>query len=441
MGKSSREGTPMEGLAAARNENKWYRLDNAAKIYPAVTNAKRASVYRMSVELREKVDPETLQTALMQTLPRFPTFGVRMQQGLFWYYFEQNLKKASVFPERAPICRPIDLKETNGYLFRVNYYHARISLEVFHVLSDGTGAVAFLKALVFNYLALHGKPVVADDGILDGHVCPALSEIEDSFQRYYDQNAISSRAESKAYQLKGTRILPQYVRLTQGILRADAFKQLAGNSGSTVTEYTASLIIYAIYETQLKGRGSRQPVKISIPVNLRKHLESSTLRNFSSYVNVGMTFGSGDYTFERILEAIRDQLRNDVKKEKLLEKIGANVSAERSPFIRFAPLVLKNIALRTAYSLYGEKLITTTLSNIGVVRVPDSMKNAIKKIDFILGAPVMNAFSCAMCTFEDSMTISFTRIMEETDIERFFFRFLSGKGLDIVIESNYEASL
>lgn len=431
----------MNAQAAAKNDNRWYRLDNAAKIYPAVTNAKRASVYRMSVDLREKVNPEILQTALTQTLPRFPTFSVRMQKGLFWYYFEQNLKKAAVFWERAPICRPIDLRETNGYLFRVNYYNTRISLEVFHVLSDGTGAVAFLKALVFNYLALLGRPVVADDDILDGQTCPALGEVEDSFLKYYDQKAISSRKEDKAYQLKGTRIAPQYVRLTQGILRPDAIKRLAEDCSATVTEYTAALIIDAIYETRLKGRGNRQPVKISIPVNLRKHLESNTLRNFSSYVNVGMTFDSGEYTFEQILESVREQLRNDVQKEKLIEKIGANVSAERSPFIRFAPLFLKNIALRTAYSLYGEKLVTTTLSNIGVVRVPDSMKDDIKRFDFILGAPVLNAFSCAMCTFEESMTISFTRVIEETDIERFFFRFLAKKGLDIVIESNYGAAL
>lgn len=431
----------MDAQAAKKNENRWYRLDNAAKIYPAVTNTKRASVYRVSVELREKVNPEILQTALNRTLPRFPTFGVRMQKGLFWYYFEQNLNKAAITRERAPICRAVDLRETNGYLFRVNYYNARISLEVYHVLSDGTGAVSFLKTLVFNYLSLLGKPVVADDDILEGQTCPALGEIEDSFQKYYDQKAISSRSESKAYQLKGTRIAPQYVRLTQGILRPGEFKRLAAGSASTVTEYTAALIISAIYETQLKGRGSRQPVKISIPVNLRKHLESSTLRNFSSYVNVGMTFNSEEYTFERILDSVREQLRNDVSKEKLIEKIGANVSAERSPFIRFAPLFLKNIALRTAYSLYGEKLVTTTLSNIGVVGVPESMKSDIKRFDFILGAPVLNAFSCAMCTFEDSMTISFTRVMEETDIERFFFRFLAKKGLDVVVESNYGAIL
>lgn len=431
----------MTGEAAVKNENRWYRLDNAAKIYPAVTNAKHASVYRMSAELYEKVNPEMLQTALARTLPRFPTFNVRMKKGLFWYYFEHNPEKVAVSWEKAPICRHIDLRETNGYLFRVCYYHSRISLEVFHVLSDGTGALAFLKAIVYNYLLLLGKPVIADESILDGQSWTARSEVEDSFLKYYDQKAISSRSEDKAYQIKGTRIASQHVRLTQGILSPAAFKQLAAGCASTVTEYMAALIIDAIYETQLKGRGSRLPIKISIPVNLRNHLESSTLRNFSSYVNVGMTFGAFAYTFEEILDSVREQLRNDVQKEKLIEKIGANVSAERSPFIRFAPLFLKDIALRTAYNLYGEKLVTTTLSNVGVVSVPESMKNDIKRFDFILGAPELNGLSCAACSFGDSMTISFTRIMEETDIERYFFRFLAKQGLDIIIESNYGAIL
>ncbi len=431
----------MEGQAAVKNENKWYRLDNAAKIYPAVTNAKRASVYRVSVELREKVNPEILQRALSRTVPRFPTFGVRMKRGLFWYFFEHNPGKAFVTWESAPICRPVDLRETSGYLFRVNYYNTRISLEVFHVLSDATGALAFLKALVYNYLSLLGIPVVADAGILDGQTWSDSGEVEDSFLKYYDQKAISSRAEDKAYQLKGTQIAPQNLRLTQGILLPSELKQLAAASASTVTEYIAALLLDAIYETQLKGRGNRLPVKISIPVNLRNHLESSTLRNFSSYVNVGLTFCAGAYTFEEILDAVREQLRSDVSKDKLLEKIGANVSAERSPFVRLAPLFLKNIALRTAFNLYGEKLVTTTLSNIGVVSVPDSMKSHIKRFDFVLGAPTLNAFSCAMCTFGDSMTVSFSRVIEETDIERFFFRFLANKGLNIVVESNYGALL
>ncbi|MEL4105861.1 hypothetical protein AAFA46_03315 [Oscillospiraceae bacterium WX1] len=421
---------------ALKNENRWYKLDNAAKIYPAVTNANRASVYRMSVELMKNVNPKVLQTALTLTLRRFPTFDVRMQRGLFWYYFEHNPGSATVSEELAPICRPVNLRETNGYLFRVTYYHARISLEVFHALSDGTGAITFLKTLVYHYLTLTGRRIVPDESIVAGERCLSHSEIEDSFQKYYDQKAIGSRAEEVAYQVKGTRIPPQNLRVTQGIIPLNAFKQLAKDAGATITEYTAALIIDAVFETQLKGRGHKHPVKVSIPINLRKHFPSTTMRNFTSYVNVGMTFGAGPYAFEEILASVKAQMQDGIKKDKLIERFGANVSAERSPFMRLTPLFLKNIALKTAYTLYGERLVTSVLSNIGVVTIPESMKADIRRFNFILGAPVMNAFSCAVCSFDGSMIVSFSRVMEEADIERFFFRFLAARGLQIVIESN-----
>ena len=91
--------------------------------------------------------------------------------------------------------------------------------------------------------------------------------------------------------------------------------------------------------------------------------------------------------------------------------------------------------------MYGERLVTTTMSNMGVLSLPEGMAGEVRRFDFILPAPKLNAISCAVCTYGESMTVSFTRVMEETDIERFFFRFLSRKGLNIVIESNYGALL
>lgn len=422
-----------------KNENRWYRLDNAAKIYPAISSASHANVFRVAVRLKEAVNPKILQEALELTLRRFPSFDVRMQKGMFWYYLENNPSKPVVTPEKAPICRPIFLKETNGYLFRVSYYNTRMSLEVFHVVADGTGAIAFLKSLLYEYLLLEGKNVEADDGILDVKMYPSADEVEDSFQKYYDPNIKSSRAEKKAYTISGTRISPEAVRVTHGIIPIDEYKHLAKHSGVTVTQYTAALMIYSIYETQLKGKGSRLPVKVSVPINLRSFFPSQTLRNFTSYVNVGLVISAREYTFEEILSTISDQIKNDVQKEKLIEKIGANVSAERSPFMRLAPLFLKSIALKTAYFLYGERLVTSTLSNLGMINLPESMAKYVERFEFVLGAPVKNMMNCAMCTTGEKLTISFSRVMEETEIERFLFRFLSRQGLHITIESNYGA--
>ena len=51
-------------------------------------------------------------------------------------------------------CRYIDPKSNQLYLFRVSYYGTRINLEVFHAVTDGMGAVNFLKELTAGYLEL-----------------------------------------------------------------------------------------------------------------------------------------------------------------------------------------------------------------------------------------------------------------------------------------------
>lgn len=418
------------------NDNKWYKLDNAAKIYPAISNSSRGSVYRVAVLMKSEVKPHLLQEALISTLPRFQGFNIRMMRGLFWFYFEPNPNNPEVTLEKSPVCRPIILEETKGFLFRVCYFHKRISLEVFHSVADGTGAVAFLKSLVYKYLSLDGCEVFAENGVLDGSLYPSMGEVEDSFLKYFNPDLKGNRKEDKAYQIKGTRLTPEAVKVTHGIIPVQKIIQLAKKNEATVTEYITALIIYSIFITQLNGKGHKLPVKISVPVNLRNVLASQTLRNFSSYVNVGFSFSNLEYEFNQILQSVSKQIKSDVQREKLVEKISANVSAERSPFMRLAPLFFKNIALRTAFKFYGERLVTSTLSNIGIIKLPDSMEKYVERFEFVLGAPIINMINCGICSYKDSMVISFTRIMEETDIERYFFRFLAEKGADIVIESN-----
>lgn len=418
------------------NDNNWYKLDNAAKIYPAISGPSRGSVFRVAVQLKCEVNPLILQEALAITLPRFPTLAVKMKKGLFWYYFETNPDIPEVTAEKAPPCRAIETDETNGFLFRVSYYKKRISLEMFHALTDGTGAFTFLKSLTFQYLTLSGFGLFSDGSILDYEVHPSVGEIEDSFEKYYDPRIKSKWNEEKAYHVCGTRMAPESIGIVHGIIPLKSFISLVKENNVTVTEYITALIIYSIYCTQLIGWVSHAPVKISVPVNLRNFFPSQTLRNFSSYVNIGLSFTDKEYTFEQILNIISDKMKNEVQPEKLIEKISANVKAEKNIFMRLAPLVLKNVVLKTAFNAFGENLFTCTLSNLGVISIPDTMEEYIDRFEVILGPPVVNMINCTVCSFMNDMIVTFTKVMYETDIERFFFRFLSEKGLKITIETN-----
>ena len=56
-------------------------------------------------------------------------------------------------------------------LFDVSWYRKRINLEVCHVLTDGTGALQFLRTLVARYLTLC-HPELGDIVILDYGASP-----------------------------------------------------------------------------------------------------------------------------------------------------------------------------------------------------------------------------------------------------------------------------
>ena len=133
---------------------KWYELDNNAKIVPSTTKGSDTRVFRITCELKEEVNGALLQHALDRTVPDFPHFASVLRKGLFWYYLDSSNIHAVVQQENKPACAPIYWDGRRRLLYRVNYYRRRINLEMFHVLTDGTGAFDFLRAIVCNYLKL-----------------------------------------------------------------------------------------------------------------------------------------------------------------------------------------------------------------------------------------------------------------------------------------------
>ena len=152
----------------------WYRLDNAGMVYSAIQRDDYSAVYRFSVVMDAPVDPQRLQKAADRVMPRFPGLQVRLRRGVFWYYFDADPSfLPQVEPDIANPCQPIRFSSRDR-LLRIFYYESRISIELFHALADGAGALVFLKTLTAEYLRQTGVEVPCTDGVLDPAQPPDL---------------------------------------------------------------------------------------------------------------------------------------------------------------------------------------------------------------------------------------------------------------------------
>ena len=414
------------------SEYSWYRLDNAAKIFPAVSGKNSSSVYRISVRLDQNVNQKALEEAVNSALISFPAYRVQMRRGLFWYYLEHNFERALVSEENSYSCGYIKAEKNNGYLFKCSYYKNKISLDVFHVLADGISAINFLKEITACYFKL----ISGDSAGLGSAAAElAYTVMEDSFSKFCTRGPSSKPKKTRAFHVKGTPGGKDYIAVTHGIISASELKKLAKSMDVTVTAYLAALFIYSIYEVTRSYKGCR-PIKLCIPINLRKFHETLTQRNFFTIITVDVDFDKNGYIFEDILKIVSSQLKERVKPEYFMGSVNYYMEAERNIWARMIPLVFKNIALRLICRQTGEETYTGTLSNIGKIDAVPFLQNHIKRFDTLAGASRKNALNCCVCTFEDTMVISFTKSIIETDIECYFFRFISNKGLKITIEQS-----
>ncbi len=419
----------------------WYKLDLSAIVYPTLQRRDFSSVYRLSVLLKEEIDPGLLQKALDMTLPRFPTYKVAIRKGVFWRYLEPNNRPGPfVMPDIKNPCMPMPFKANNRYLIRVYYYGRRISLEAHHCLGDGTGGMCVLQTLTAVYLGLKGHNVKPSGFVLNIDDAPDEEELEDAYMRYANARVCPPRPSEKAYRVRGTKEPFYTLNIIDGIMSVKELMAVAGKYNATLTEYLNSVLLYALLQKQEKEPHLRlKPVKIAMPVNLRRFFPSKTLRNFITMVYPSIDPRLGDYTFDEIVTHVHNFMRYYINEKLLRGDITTNASTQRNPFIRVVPLFIKDFVVRTFYTKIQDKNSSAGLTNMGAMKVPEDMKKHIERFDIYMGQPFSSRTNCAIISFEDTLTINFASSIVENDVERFFFRKLVQDGIHVKIESNKDA--
>ena len=424
---------------AEERKLRWMPLDNAAKIYPAARNQNWSNVFRLSATLTESVDIDVLQSALDVTVRRFPSIAARLRRGVFWYYLQQ-LKSAP--PIRDELSYPLarmSRREVRKCALRVIVYDRRIALEIFHSLTDGSGAMIFLKSLLAEYIQQkYHIHVPAEQGVLGRLESPSREELEDSFQKYAGR-VQASRKENDSWRLRGTPEPDGFLHLTCFQLPVQQTLEKAHEYGVSLTVFLCAAMMQAIQNMQLERQPDcrwRKPIRVQLPVNLRSIFPSRSLRNFALYVTPEIDPRLGEFSFSEICSAIHHRMGLEINPKQMSMKIATNVASERILAVKLMPLFVKNFVMKAVFNAVGERKSCLSLSNLGKITLPQEMMPYVERMDFILGVQATAPHNCGVLSFKDTLYINFIRNVKESELEARFYQVLHDLGLPVQVESN-----
>ena len=416
----------------------WYQLDNAAKIFPGQNSRTWSNVFRVGVELRETVDPALLQQALEQVLPRFPTFDVKIKHGFFWHYFEKNPRTPEVQPDVKNICYRINFKENRGFLFRVYYHDRRIAVDFFHALGDGYANTVFVSTLAAQYLRLRGAEIPPGGAVLNLGDPPTEEEQSDAYRQYASSKAKYDRHDKAVYHAVSEKEGRHLCNYTVGVMSAAQVKQAARRWDCTVTEYLVALLLDIHNHMQPDGKKKPKELCVQVPVNLRRHFPSKTLRNFVVCLRIKLNPAMGDYGFDEIVRLVRLQMQLQNEKKFLNSMMTQNMKVERNPLLRATPLLIKDLGVGISFAITAEQTTTALLSNIGRVELPEEMYPYIEKYMFFTGPGQRNGGRCGVITCGDTLCLTVSNCYRDAAIERALFTRLVKAGVHVKVESNRE---
>ncbi len=428
------------GIDLENNDKEfWYPLDNAAKIYPAVTTDEVTSVYRITVVLKERINIKNLFKAVRIIEPRFPYYKVVLKKGFFWYYLESVDFRTHVRVDDRMPCRRF---RDGGHLFRILVKENKLSVEFSHLLADGGGAYEYLTTLLLKYFELIGIEAPSDFKYhkVDEPVDP--EEFEDSYNRFFQENIPANASRPKAFHLPFPLRSKPRLDVIHAVVSSSQVKEKAKEKGVNVTIYLVAVylaVLQDIFNSLPKRSRYKRHKKIAVevPVNLRNMYQSATMRNFSLFVIPELDLRLGYYTFDEIINTINHQMQLETDKKLINKILAMNVGSERKLLVRSIPLFLKSFVLRLYYYSFGSTQYSGLLTNLGNKSFPESITQHIEHLSLTPPPPnKLIKVGCGVISFNDRMVLTFGNITKSRELERRFMRFLVKEGINVRITNN-----
>ncbi len=422
------------GEESKSTEDFWLRLDNAAKIYPAIQSQEMTAVFRLSAVLKERVKIGPLLRAIALLENRFPYYKMTPRKGFFWYYLQHYNKNITVVRDAGIPCRAFQKDEL---FFRILVKGKNVSVEFSHILTDGSGAFEFLKSLLVTYFKAGGQLSEDTVPILRPGEKPSEEEFEDAFGRYFQTDLPAPVKIPKSFHLPfRLKAMPRFSVMTFLIPISQVMKQ-AKSFNVSLTVYFVGVYLLSLQRlfnklAPLRKKSSRKIFRIQVPVNLRKMYPSKTMRNFSLYVTPEIDLRLGQYSFEEILKIVHHKMQLETDKKLISKIISRNVGAERNVVLKNTPLFIKSLILFFTYRIQGTSRYAGVITNLGKASLNEEADRLIDHFIFIPPPPNKTLkVNCGVIGFADNLIMTFGNITASRELEREFITTLTHAGLHV----------
>jgi hypothetical protein len=404
---------------------KWFKLDNAGKLYSSTISSKATTIFRISVYLKQNININILEISLKNTLKRYPYFKVRLKRGLFWYYLEETDKNIPIQKETYYPCMNFNFKKSKSVPLRILYYNNKLSLEMSHVLTDGNGAIEFLKLLLAQYFEIKDQIKINIPSDIQ-----ISEETEDSFQKYYKRKIPGIKIGKTAFHFPFKKNKEPIYSVTTAKIETDKLLKKSKELSASITELITALQINSIIEIIQKNKYKKRPVSINIPVNLRNIYPSKTMKNFFISITPTIDPRLGEFTFDEILQYTKNYIRQNTDKKYLNPIITRNVKNQKNILFSIFPLKIKDIGMPYIYKIFGEKNYTTGFSNLGILKFPEQIQKNIEEIEVIPPPSEGNLIKSALITNGKYTYLTFGNLTKDEQFETTFLKNLEKLNLN-----------
>lgn len=404
-----------------KNNRPAYPVDSISILFLSLMRREHTNSFRFSMTLREPVCPEILQSSVDSLWRRLPSVVACIKPGFQNYTLQQAQQPPKVLPDPG-LLKTMTREELETCAFRVYYRENTISIEVFHVLTDGGGAIMTLITLVSDYLQRkHGIQVPISQLRLDMEAPPAPEETEDSFL---------SLAEAKPWHLPSRfSYLPPRpedtdwrTRSVQLRLETRQLLDAAHRHGVTLNTLLSAVLASCVMQMQLRRNPRKlKPVRIMVPADLRKLFGSRTMRNFALYALPTMEPEHSNWDLSRLCQSFGEQIKSHFSREKLASMSSYNVRTQNGWYFRYLPWKMKAMLMRIGYRFFGESNSSLTLTNLGNIRLPEEIAPHVADMQLFMTPRAGVPYGCTVLSLDDHITITLSKFTDDTELEDLFF--------------------